>query len=135
MQQHVTDSVTDIIRTAAGLATACNRTNSKDRLTSIAIIMVLTTSLTHDSSLQVRCTQFQRTEIKTIAEIFGAKIAQLTLQTMTLEVIGNEDRMRSVQEVLAPYGIIEFARTGRVALERNSKVDSKLLQRSNLGSV
>lgn len=85
--------------------------------------------------LQVRCTQFQRSEIKTIADIYGAEISQLTLQTATLEVIGNEERMRSVQEVLAPYGIIEFARTGRVAMERNSKVDSKLLQFSDLGSV
>lgn len=85
--------------------------------------------------MQVRCTPFQRTEIKTIADIYGANVAQLTLQTMTLEIIGNEERMRSAQEILAPYGIIEFARTGRVALERNSKVDSKLLDRSNLGSV
>lgn len=68
-----------------------------------------------------------------MAEILGGLVATVTLQTLTIEIIGTERRMQNLQEVLAPYGILEVARTGRIALERESKVDSTLLQGSQLG--
>jgi acetolactate synthase I/III small subunit len=81
----------------------------------------------------VRCLASQRSEVKGIADIFNGWVAHLTPQTLTMEVIGTETKMRSLQAVLYPYGILEVARTGRVALERESKVDSVLLQGSQLG--
>lgn len=85
-------------------------------------------------NLQVRCTAAQRSEVKDVADIFDSAVAYVTTQTMTLEVIGTEERMQNLQEVLAPYGILEVARTGRIALARESKVDSVLLGASQLGS-
>lgn len=86
-----------------------------------------------DERLQVRCTATQRAEIKTVVDIVGGNVAHVTLQAMTIEMIGTESKMQNLQEVLAPYGILEVARTGRIALERESKVDSDLLQSSQLG--
>jgi acetolactate synthase small subunit len=83
-------------------------------------------------SLQVRCTPQQRTELKTLAEIYKGQIAHLTAQTMTMEVIGTEEDMHQLQTLLTPYGVLEVARTGRIALERESRVDSALLQSSQL---
>ena len=71
--------------------------------------------------------------MKDVAEILGGVVVTVTLQTLTIEIIGTERRMQNLQEVLAPYGILEVARTGRIALERESKVDSTLLQGSQLG--
>jgi acetolactate synthase I/III small subunit len=84
-------------------------------------------------ALQVRCLPSQRSEVKDVVDIFGGVVAHLTTQAMTVEVIGTEERMQSLQQVLAPYGVLEVARTGRIALERESKVDSRLLRGSQLG--
>ena len=82
--------------------------------------------------LQVRCTPGQRSELKTLADIHSGKVAHLTGQTMTLEVIGTEETMHSLQSLLSAYGVIEVARTGRIALPRESGVDTQLLQASQL---
>lgn len=68
-----------------------------------------------------------------MVEIIGGSVAYVTLQTMTIELIAGESKMQNMQEVLSPYGILEVARTGRIALERESRVDSTLLQGSQLG--
>jgi acetolactate synthase-1/3 small subunit len=83
--------------------------------------------------VQVQCLASQRSEVKDIADIYNGVVAHLTPQTLTMEVIGNEAKMQSLQAVLQPYGILEVARTGRVALERESRVDSRLLHGSQLG--
>jgi len=77
--------------------------------------------------LKVRCTAGQRREIKDVCDIFRASIVDTSLGTLTLQITGREEKMRAVQDVLAPYGVLEVARTGRVALRRESGVDSKLL--------
>lgn len=82
--------------------------------------------------MQVRCTPGQRSELKTLADIFSGQIAHLTGQTMTMEVIGTEETMESLQSLLSAYGVIEVARTGRIALPRESRIDTRLLQASQL---
>lgn len=82
--------------------------------------------------IRVRCTPGQRSELKTLADIYSGKVAHLTGQTMTLEVIGTEETMHSLQSLLSAYGVIEVARTGRIALPRESGVDTQLLQASQL---
>lgn len=63
----------------------------------------------------------KRSEIMTIAEITGAKVVDITLSTMTLEICDRYDRLRSFENVIEPYGILEMARTGTVAVERGAE--------------
>lgn len=86
----------------------------------------------HDAAVQVRCSAAQRAELQCLAEIFKARIAHVAHGSLTIELIGREARMRQLQDLLLPYGIQEVARTGRIALARESKVDSRLLASSQL---
>ncbi|MBW1892336.1 MAG: acetolactate synthase small subunit [Deltaproteobacteria bacterium] len=62
-----------------------------------------------------------RAEILRIADIFRAKIVDVSTEHYTIEVTGNEEKLKAIQVLLKPIGIMEIARTGNIALLRESK--------------
>lgn len=63
----------------------------------------------------------QRTGIMEIINIFRAKIVDVSSKTLTIEITGDEGKIGALIEMLKPYGIIELARTGKIALIRGEK--------------
>jgi acetolactate synthase I/III small subunit len=59
-----------------------------------------------------------RPEIMQIAEIFRAKIVDISPKTLTIEATGSEQKVDAIIKMLKPFVIKEIARTGRVALKR-----------------
>lgn len=59
-----------------------------------------------------------RNEIIQIANIFRASIIDVSLQSLTLALIGDESKADAMQNLLKTFGILELVRTGMVALER-----------------
>ena len=59
-----------------------------------------------------------RNEVIQIANIFRGSIIDVSTETLTLSLIGDETKTQAVQKLLDEFGIIELVRTGMVALER-----------------
>jgi acetolactate synthase-1/3 small subunit len=77
--------------------------------------------------VKVVCPRSQRAEIIDLCGMFRAKVSDISEDTVTIEVSGKQRKINAIQALLEPYGVLEVARSGRVALPRDSGVDSKLL--------
>jgi acetolactate synthase I/III small subunit len=69
-----------------------------------------------------------RGELTDLAAVFRAKVSDISGDTLTIEVTGKNEKLAQLQELLEPYGILEVARTGRVALTRDMGVNTVLLE-------
>ena len=62
-----------------------------------------------------------REEILRIVEIFRAKVVDVSANTYTIEITGNESKLNGFMELLQPLGIQEVVRSGRIAISRGTK--------------
>lgn len=80
--------------------------------------------------VKVRAPAEARRRLTDLAAIFRGSVCDVSAQTLTIELVGKEDKMRALLALLEPHGVLEVARTGRVALARDSGVDTRQLDRS-----
>ena len=78
--------------------------------------------------LKVNTTKSTQTEILEIAQVFRAKIVDLANESLTLEVTGDPGKMVAIEQLLLKFGINEIARTGKIALARDSLVNTESLK-------
>lgn len=62
-----------------------------------------------------------RAEILRIVDIFRCKVVDVGIDHYTIEVTGNEGKIKAILSLLKPIGIKEIARTGAIALFREPK--------------
>ena len=68
--------------------------------------------------LKVKASASQRSEIVQVCDIFRAKIIDVAEETVNIEMTGNANKVRAFLSLIEPYGIVEMARTGNLALKR-----------------
>lgn len=68
--------------------------------------------------VKVNANQENRAEILRMVEIFRGKIVDVTPKTYTIEMTGDEDKIKAFLELIRPMGIKEIVRTGTVAIQR-----------------
>jgi acetolactate synthase I/III small subunit len=59
-----------------------------------------------------------RAEVMQICEIFRAKIVDVTKRSVVIEVTGTYDKVEAFERLVRPFGLIEMARTGEIAISR-----------------
>jgi acetolactate synthase I/III small subunit len=59
-----------------------------------------------------------RTEVMQICEIFRAKIVDVTRRSVVIEVTGTFEKIDAFEQLVRPFGLIEMARTGEIAIAR-----------------
>lgn len=60
-----------------------------------------------------------RSEVRELASIFRGRIVDVGRDHVMIEISGQEQKLESFVELMRPFGIIELARTGRIALVRS----------------
>lgn len=65
-------------------------------------------------------TNGNRSEVLQIVETFRARVVDVSLNSLMIEVTGTEDKIDGLVDVLRPFGIAEIVRTGRVAMVRGN---------------
>ena len=68
--------------------------------------------------IKVSANKNNREHIMTICGICGAKAADISPTSMTLEISDTPDRVDVFEEMMRPFNILEVARTGVIALQK-----------------
>lgn len=68
--------------------------------------------------IKVKANASSRSEIMQIVDIFRAGIVDVSADSVTVEVTGNEEKVDSLLSLLRGFGIKEVSRTGRIAMTR-----------------
>ena len=70
--------------------------------------------------IKVAADDATRAAVIEIANIFRAKVIDISKETLTMEITGEQSKAEAFIEMMEVYGIKEIARTGLTALERGS---------------
>jgi acetolactate synthase-1/3 small subunit len=77
--------------------------------------------------IKVNASSNNRGEVLELAQIFRARIVDMSEETLTIEVAGDPGKMVAIVNMLEKFGIKEIARTGKIALIRESGVNTEYL--------
>ncbi len=75
--------------------------------------------------IRVNAETQHRAEILRVADIFRARVVDVTQVSYTLEATGDEGKIEALIELLRPLGIQELVRTGKVAIARGPKTRAR----------
>ncbi|MEY2856720.1 MAG: acetolactate synthase small subunit, partial [Cyanobacteriota bacterium] len=78
--------------------------------------------------IKINATASTRAEVIQVAQIFRARVVDLAEDALTLEVVGDPGKIVAIIQMLTKFGIREIARTGKIALIRESKVNTEYLK-------
>ena len=68
--------------------------------------------------LKVSANSRTRGDIMTICNICGAKVADLSPTSISIDLSDTPDRVNTFEELMRPFNILEVARTGMIALQK-----------------
>lgn len=70
--------------------------------------------------IRVHTTSQSRSDVMQIVDLFRAHVIDVAVDSVIVEVVGDEEKVDALQSLLAPYGVTEVMRTGIVAMTRGA---------------
>lgn len=78
--------------------------------------------------IKIAVSSDNRSKILEIANIFRAKVVDISVSSLTLEITGDPGKIFAIQQLLSPYQVLQVARTGKIVLIRDSNVNTEFLK-------
>jgi len=70
--------------------------------------------------IKVAADQQNRPHLMELIKVFRGRVVDVAPESLIVEVSGTVDKIDGLLEVLRPFGVLEMARTGRIAMTRGS---------------
>jgi len=71
--------------------------------------------------VKVKADASTRSEIMQIVEIFRARIVDVSQEVLIIEMTGTREKVSAFMDLIAPFGVVELMRTGRLAMGRGKR--------------
>jgi acetolactate synthase-1/3 small subunit len=71
---------------------------------------------------KVKINKDSRSEVMQIVDVFRAQIVDVGVTSLIVGVTGTEAKINAIEKLLRNFGIIEVARTGKIAMNRGAKI-------------
>ncbi|MEE8391020.1 MAG: acetolactate synthase small subunit [Anaerolineae bacterium] len=68
--------------------------------------------------IRVQADSSTRSEVMQIVDTFRARVVDVSLDTLMIEVTGTEEKVEGLVDILKPFGVVEMVRTGRLVMVR-----------------
>ena len=78
--------------------------------------------------IKIKAIPSLRSEIFDLAQIFKAKIVDISDISITIEVTGDPGKILTIHQLLERYTILKIVRTGKIALERELGINTEYLK-------
>lgn len=78
--------------------------------------------------IKVSASDSNRAEVIELAQVFRARIVDISEETLTIEVVGDPGKMVAIMQMVHKFGVKEVARTGKISLIRESGVNTEYLK-------
>jgi acetolactate synthase-1/3 small subunit len=74
----------------------------------------------HLALIKVGATADSRSQVMQLVDVFRARVVDVAADSLMIEITGTDDKIDGLLEVLRPFGVLEVAKTGRLAMSRGA---------------
>ncbi len=71
--------------------------------------------------VKVKAEAASRSQVLEIVQLFRAKVVDVSTDALTIQIVGNSDKLADFLRMVEPYGVRELVQSGMVAIGRGSR--------------
>ena len=75
--------------------------------------------------IQIHCPSEKRTELSQLAGVFRGTVVDVGPRSVTVQLTGPEKKIEAFIDLARPYGILQMARTGVIAIPRDQQIKER----------